>query len=78
MVGHRRPLPFPDLSFDRVLLVHGLADDVVPAFRSDDAAAALKLAGVPVELVFIPRVGHTIDPAGVQAGAGMLQRCFGV
>ena len=61
-----------------VLLVHGLADDVVPAFRSDDAAAALKLAGVPVELVFIPRVGHTIDPAGVQAGAGMLQRCFGV
>ncbi len=59
-----------------ILLVHGLADDVVPAFRSDDAAAALKLAGVPVELVFIPRVGHVIDPAGLQAGATMLQRCF--
>ena len=61
-----------------VLLVHGLADDVVPAFRSEDAAAALRLAGVPVELVFLPRVGHTVDPAGVAAGAATLRRCFGV
>ncbi len=59
-----------------VLLVHGTADEVVPAFRSDDAAAALKLAGVPVELMFLPRVGHTVDAAGIEAGAAMLQRVF--
>ncbi len=59
-----------------VLLVHGTADDVVPAFRTDDAAAALKLAGVPVEVVFLPRVGHLIDAAGIEAGAAMLRRSF--
>ena len=59
-----------------VLLVHGTADDVVPAFRTDDAAAALKLAGVPVEVVFLPRVGHVIDAAGIEAGAAMLRRNF--
>ena len=61
-----------------VLLVHGTADDVVPAFRTDDAAAALKLAGVPVEAVFLPRVGHVIDPAGIAAGAATLRRGFGL
>ncbi len=61
-----------------VLLVHGEADDVVPAFRSRDAEAALRAAGVPVESLFIPSLGHGIDPAGLDFGATALRRGFGL
>jgi phospholipase/carboxylesterase len=57
-----------------VLLVHGEDDDVVPAFRSRDAESALLDAGVPVELVISPGLGHGIDEAGLQAGVTMLDR----
>lgn len=59
-----------------VLLVHGEADDVVPAQRSRDAEAALRAAGVPVEAVFVPRLGHGIDDTGIAMGALTLQRAF--
>ena len=61
-----------------VLLVHGESDQVVPAFRSRDAAAALRAAGVPVETLFIPELGHGIDPAGLDAGAAALRAGFGL
>ncbi len=57
-----------------VLLVHGEDDEVVPAFRSRDAAATLRAAGVPVELVISPRLGHGIDDAGLHAGVAMVER----
>jgi phospholipase/carboxylesterase len=59
-----------------VLLAHGEADEVVPAFRSRDAAAALRAAGVPVETVFSPGLGHGIDDAIIKAGAAFLQKAF--
>jgi phospholipase/carboxylesterase len=59
-----------------VLLGHGEADPVVPAFRSRDAEAALKAAGVPVETVFSPKLEHGIDDALLTAGALFLQRAF--
>ena len=61
-----------------VLLVHGLSDDVVPPQRSRDAEAALRAAGVPVEAVYRPGLGHAIDPAGLDAGAVALRRGFGL
>ena len=61
-----------------VLLAHGEADDIVPAFRSRDAAASLREADIPVELVFSPGLGHGIDEAGLQAGAALLRRVFDV
>jgi phospholipase/carboxylesterase len=61
-----------------VLLVHGESDDVVPAFRSRDAEAALKAAGVPVESLFVPGLGHGIDPSGLETGAAALRRGFGL
>ena len=61
-----------------VLLVHGEADDVVPAFRSRDAESALRDAGVPVQSVFVPGLGHGIDPEGLGRGAAALQQAFGV
>jgi phospholipase/carboxylesterase len=59
-----------------VLLVHGEADDVVPAQRSRDAEQALRAAGIPVEAVFVPRLGHGIDDTGLAMGALALQRGF--
>jgi phospholipase/carboxylesterase len=59
-----------------VLLVHGEADDVVPAYRSRDAEQALRAADVPVEAVYVPRLGHGIDDTGLAMGALALQRGF--
>lgn len=59
-----------------VLLVHGEADSVVPPEGSRDAAVALRAAGVAVETVYSPRLGHGIDDAGLSAGALFLQRAF--
>jgi phospholipase/carboxylesterase len=59
-----------------VLLVHGEADDVVPAFRSRDAEQTLRAAGVPVEASYTPGLGHGIDDAGLSRGALFLQRAF--
>jgi phospholipase/carboxylesterase len=61
-----------------VLLAHGESDDVVPASRSRDAEVALTAVGVPVESVFVPRLGHGIDDSGISAGALFLQRGFSV
>ena len=59
-----------------VLLVHGEADDVVPAQRSHDAEAALRAINVPVEAVYVPRLGHGIDETGLAMGGLTLQRAF--
>ena len=59
-----------------VLLVHGEADEVVPAARSREAELALTAAGFAVETLYSPRLGHGIDEAGLSAGALFLQRCF--
>ncbi|MBN8925354.1 MAG: phospholipase [Rhodospirillales bacterium 69-11] len=59
-----------------VLLVHGEADEVVPAARSREAEAALHAAGVPVEATYIPGLGHGIDETGLALGALTLQRGF--
>lgn len=59
-----------------VLLVHGEADGVVPAFRSRDAEQALRAAGVPVESSYVPGLGHGIDESGLAMGALALQRAF--
>ena len=59
-----------------VLLVHGEADDVVPAHRSHDAERALRAANVPVEAVYVPRLGHGIEDTGLAMGALALQRAF--
>jgi phospholipase/carboxylesterase len=59
-----------------VLLAHGEADEVVPASRSREAAAALAAAGVPVETSFTRGMGHGLSEAGIAQAALMLQRVF--
>lgn len=57
-----------------VLLVHGEVDEVVPVAGSRAAERQLRDAGVPVEAIYSPRLGHGIDDAGLSAGAISLQR----
>ncbi len=59
-----------------VLLAHGEADPVVPAFRSREAEVVLRAANVPVEVVFLANLEHGIDEAILDAGALFLQRAF--
>ena len=59
-----------------VLLAHGEADAVVPAFRSREAEAALLAVNIPVETVFPAGLGHGIDDAILEAGALFLQNAF--
>jgi len=66
----------PRASPPPVLLVHGERDEVVPAERSALAERALRAAGVPVEALFVPGLGHSIDAAGLSAGALFMQRAF--
>lgn len=59
-----------------VLLVHGETDEVVPVARSHAAEATLRAAGVAVESVYVPGLGHGIDPSGLSLGGLFLQRAF--
>lgn len=59
-----------------VLLVHGEDDEVVPVSRSRDAEAALLAAGIPVQSLYCPHLGHGIDEAGLSTGSLFLQRAF--
>jgi len=59
-----------------VLLVHGMADQVVPFAAMDAAASALQALGLAVETVARPGLPHSIDPEGLTRGGRFLQRHF--
>jgi phospholipase/carboxylesterase len=59
-----------------ILIVHGEADGQVPVHRSRDAEVALLAAGIPVEAMYIPNLGHGIDDTGIAMGAIALRRAF--
>ncbi|MGH6981583.1 MAG: alpha/beta hydrolase [Stellaceae bacterium] len=60
-----------------MLLVHGDADQVVPPDSLPLAVAALEKAGVPVEAVSRPGLGHGIDPVGLERGRDFLVKVLG-
>ena len=57
-----------------VLLVHGEADNVVPASRAREAQTALIALNLPVQTLFVPGLAHGIDPTGLEAGTALLTR----
>jgi phospholipase/carboxylesterase len=69
--------PAGGAGYPPVLLVHGEGDPVVPFDSFRRARAALTAAGVPVEAVTRPALGHGIDDAGLDAAQAMLARCLG-
>jgi phospholipase/carboxylesterase len=56
------------------LLVHGTADEVLPYSFMKPSEQGLKAAGIPVETLTCPGIGHTIDEAGLEAGLRFLQK----
>jgi len=61
----------------RVLVVHGMADGVVPVQAGMAAAGRLAALGVQVESLFRDGLDHGIDDAGLAAGAGLLADTLG-
>ena len=59
-----------------VLLVHGDRDEVVEPQFMPASEAALKAAGVPVNALWRPGLGHGIDEAGMRAGLAQLKRAL--
>lgn len=59
-----------------VLLVHGEQDDVVPFAALPAAAMALRQNGFDVTALPCPRLGHSIDAAGLAAGSDFLRKIF--
>jgi phospholipase/carboxylesterase len=57
-----------------ITLVHGAADELLPARLMDQAAEALRTAGFTVETHLRPGLGHGIDDIGLQIGMRFLSR----
>ena len=60
-----------------VLLIHGDADEVVPPRALPMAVQTLEAAGVPVDGLTRPGLGHGIDEVGLREGGAFLRRVFG-
>jgi phospholipase/carboxylesterase len=59
-----------------VLLIHGDSDEIVPFAALSMAEQGLKAAGVPVDSLTCPGLGHGIDEAGLKRGAAFLQKAL--
>ena len=57
----------------RTLLVHGTDDPLVPYASLAAAQTALTEAGVPVETLTCPGIGHSIDENGLRRGGSFLK-----
>lgn len=57
-----------------ILLVHGTGDPVVPHQATEQAAEALKSAGLAVDVMLRPGLPHSIDEPGLRAGGAFLKR----
>ena len=79
IVGFSGRLLAPDLlanelrSRPRTLLVHGTDDPLVPYESLAVAEKALTAAGVPVETMTRPGIGHSIDEDGLRRGGSFLK-----
>ncbi|HLI23063.1 MAG TPA: prolyl oligopeptidase family serine peptidase, partial [Stellaceae bacterium] len=60
------------------LLVHGDADQVVEPSAHPEALAALQAAGVTVQGLLRPGLGHGIDAEGLARGGEFLKAALGV
>jgi phospholipase/carboxylesterase len=69
-------LPSEIRSRPPVLLVHGDNDPVVPFESLALAVTGLQAAGVPVEQLVRPRLGHGIDEEGLRRGGAFLRDSF--
>jgi phospholipase/carboxylesterase len=82
IVGYSGSLIAPELlaaektASPPVLLVHGMADTVVPHAALGEAERALKAAQVEITAESRPGLPHSIDQRGLELGGAFLQRAF--
>lgn len=80
IVGYSGRLIAPELlqaeirSKPPVLLAHGTADEVVPYDSMAEAEKGLTAAGIAVETLSCPGIGHGIDENGLVRGAEFLHK----
>ncbi len=60
-----------------ILLVHGLEDGVVPPIETRQAARRLRAAGVDLQQVLLPGLGHQISAKGAARAGRFLARRLG-
>jgi acetyl esterase/lipase len=68
------PLNFVDSGDPPTLLIHGSADNLVPPDQSERLAAAMRKAGVPVQLLLLPGADHGWTSATPDATAANSRR----
>ncbi len=79
ILGFSGRLLAPDLlaselrSRPRILLVHGTEDPLVPYASLAAAETALREAGLPVETLTCPGIGHSIDENALRRGGQFLK-----
>ena len=56
-----------------VHLIHGESETVVPFDRLEEARKGLESAGIDVQTLSRPGLGHGIDEEGIRAGAELLK-----
>lgn len=82
IVGFSGRLIAPELLADEiesrppVLLAHGTEDEVVPYASLEHAANGLRAAGIAVETLSCPGVGHGIDQSGLVRAAEFLHKAL--
>ena len=65
-------LPAELRSRPRILVVHGTEDPLIPYAALAEAEAGLRAAGIPVESLTCPGIGHSIDETGLRRGGHFL------
>lgn len=79
IVGYSGRLVAPELlpaelrSRPRILVVHGTEDPLVPFDALAEAVAGLNAAGIPVDSLACPGVGHSIDENGLRRAGHFLK-----
>ncbi|MTD28126.1 prolyl oligopeptidase family serine peptidase [Erwinia sp. J316] len=71
------PQPFAPALNTPVLLLHGMADDVIPVQEGQAAEQRLRAAGVQVISQFEPGIGHTISEQGAQRAVEFIAERLG-
>jgi phospholipase/carboxylesterase len=61
----------------KVMLIHGTADPVIPSWETEKAETELTAAGLAVEMVIEPGLGHTISMGGADRAADFLEAIAG-
>ena len=71
------PQPFAPALNTPVLLLHGMADDVIPVQEGQAAEQRLRAAGVQVTSQFEPGIGHTFSEQGAQRAVEFIAERLG-